>query len=41
MLRGLPSRLGGLLEQAMIQGFKDIFPEAPVVDVMEASIGQT
>jgi len=37
----IAEQVKGLLEQAMIQGFKDIFPEAPVVDVVEASIGQT
>lgn len=28
-----------ILEQSMIAGFKDVFPEAPLVDVVEASIG--
>ena len=31
----------GLLEQSMIQGFKDIFPDAPVNGLVEASMGQT
>lgn len=31
----------GLLEQAMIQGFKDIFPDAPLVEVVEGAIGQS
>lgn len=30
-----------LLEESMVQGFKDIFPNAPLVDVVEASIGKT
>jgi hypothetical protein len=40
----IAEQVKGLLEQAMIQGLKDIFPEAPVVDVVDvvdASIGQT
>jgi len=36
---GIAQQVKGLLEQAMIQGFKDIFPEAPVVDLVEGSVG--
>lgn len=37
----IAKQVKGLLEQAMIQGFKDIFPDAPLVDVVEGAVGQS
>lgn len=37
----LAEQVKKLLEESMVQGFKDLFPNAPLVDVVEAAIGAT